>query len=243
MSLNAILRSGFTAAALTAVTLLGNVAMAEAVEVTVTIDNLSPDEGLVLTPFWIGFHEGGYDLYDPGEAASEGLELIAEDGDVSVLRGAFASGNRVDGVITGDGIGPNSPPLIGPGASTSLTLDVDENNSFFSFASMILPSNDAFIGNESETAHRVFDANGEFIGTDFVVIGNQIQDSGTEVNDESPDSVPLLGMAHNVGPVENGTVGEHVGFVAGGNILSAFPGGDFKQSLYPVARIRVTLAE
>lgn len=88
---------------------------------------------------------------------------------MSVLSSAFASGNRVDGVvITGDGIGPNSPPLIGPGASTSLTLDVDENNSFFSFASMILPSNDAFISNESETAHRVFDVNSDFIGTDFV---------------------------------------------------------------------------
>lgn len=173
--MNDILRSGFTATALTAVTLLGNAvtllenaATAEAVAVTVTIDDLSPDEGLVLTPFWVGFYKGGYDLYNLGEAASEGLELIAEDGDVSVLSSAFASGNRVDGVITGDGIGPNSPPLIGPDASTSLTLDVYANNSFFSFASMILPSNDAFISNESETAHRVFDVNGEFIGTDFV---------------------------------------------------------------------------
>lgn len=55
--------------------------------------------------------------------------------------------------------------------------------------------------------------------------------------------MPLLGIAHNVGPAENGTVGEHIGLAAGGNILSAFPGGDFKQSLYPVARIRVTLAK
>ena len=108
---------------------------------------------------------------------------------------------------------------------------------------MILPSNDAFIGNESGTSHRLFDANGNFIGTDFVVIGNQIQDAGSELNDESPQSVPLLGMAHNTGPDENNGVMAHPGFLPGGNILSAYPNADFQASLYPLARIRVELAE
>ncbi|MEL7328563.1 MAG: spondin domain-containing protein [Cyanobacteria bacterium J06634_6] len=245
MNTSSLLRSAFTAAAITTATLLGNITTAEAVEVTVTIDNLSPEEGIVLTPFWVGFHDGSYDLYDPGVAASEGLALIAEDGDVSLLSAAFSAGNvdRVDGVITGSGIGPGSPPLIGPGSSATLTLDVDEMTPFLSFASMILPSNDAFIGNESGTSHRLFDADGNFIGTDFVVIGSQIQDAGSEINDESPESVPLLGMAHLVGPTENSTVMAHPGFEAGGNILSAFPGADFKDSLYPLARIRVELAE
>lgn len=240
---NQLFRSAFTAAALTAASLLSGVSTAEAVEVTVTIDNLSPEQGIILTPLWVGFHEGNYDLYEPGLPSSAGLELIAEDGDVSILSESFASGNRTDGVITGDGISPDSPPLIGPGSSASLTFDVDADTPFFSYASMILPRNDAFIGNESGTSHRLFDANGSFIGTDFVVIGNQIQDAGSEVNDESPDSVPLLGMAHNVGPTENSAVMTHPGFLADGNILSAFPNGDFKDSLYPVARIRVERAE
>ena len=242
---NQLFRSAFTAAALTAASLLSGVATAEAVEVTVTIDNLAPNQGVILTPLWVGFHEGNYDLFEPGLPASAGLELIAEDGDASILSESFMSRgtSRTDGVITGDGISPNSPPLIGPGSSASLTFDVDAATPFFSFASMILPSNDAFIGNESGTSHRLFDANGTFIGTDFVVIGNQIQDAGSEVNDESPDSVPLLGMAHNVGPVEGGTVATHPGFNAGGNILAAFPNGNFKDELYPVARIRVELAE
>lgn len=242
---NNLFRTAFTAAALTAATILTNAATAEAIEVTVTIDNLSPEQGIILTPLWVGFHEGDYDLYEPGLSASAGLELIAEDGDASVLSETFTSSgnNRTDGVITGDGISPDSPPLIGPGSSASLTFDIDANTPFFSYASMILPSNDAFIGNENGTSHRLFDANGSFIGTDFVVIGNQIQDSGTEVNDESPDSVPLLGMAHNVGPTENGAVMTHAGFTPGGNILAAFPNGNFKDSLYAVARIRVELAE
>ena len=242
---NNLFRSVFTATALATAALLSTVATAEAVEVTVTIDNLSPEEGIILTPLWVGFHEGSYDLYAPGLPSSEGLELIAEDGDVSILSESFTSGgtNRTDGVITGDGISPDSPPLIGPSSSASLTFDIDADTPFFSFASMILPSNDAFIGNESGTSHRLFDANGNFIGTEFVVVGNQIQDAGSEVNDESPDSVPLLGMAHNVGPVEGGTVATHPGFNAGGNILAAFPNGNLKDELNPVARIRVELAE
>ena len=55
---------------------------------------------------------------------------------------------------------------------------------------MTLPSNDGFIGNESGTAYRLFDANGDFIGADFGVIGSQIQDAGTEVNDEISENVP-----------------------------------------------------
>ncbi|MGB7247902.1 MAG: spondin domain-containing protein [Phormidesmis sp.] len=245
MNIGSLIRTGLTASAIATAALLGTVATAEAVEVTVTIDNLAPEEGLVLTPLWVGFHEGDYDLYEPGLAASEGLELIAEDGDAMVLRESFADGgtDRVDGVITGDGIGPNSPPLIAPGSSATLTFEVDESNPYFSYASMILPSNDGFIGNESGTSYRIFDANGDFIGTEFIVIGSQIQDAGTEVNDESPNSVPLLGMAHNVGPSENGTVAAHPGFSVGGNVLTAFPGADFTQALYPVARIRVELAE
>jgi len=245
MDMTTLIRSGLIASTLTVATLLGNVATAEAVQVTVTVDNLAPEEGLVLTPFWVGFHEGGYDLFEPGLPAPAGLELIAEDGDVSVLSQAFINGDtaRVDGVITGDGISPDSPPLIGPGGSATLTFDVDADNPFFSYASMILPSNDGFIGNENATSYRIFDANGEFIGTEFVVIGSQIQDAGTEINDESPESVPLLGMAHNVGPVENGTVAAHPGFDAGGTVLTAFPGADFTQNLYPVARIRVELAQ
>ena len=47
---------------------------APAAQLTVTVENLSPDAGTWLTPFWIGFHDGGFDLYDGGSPASMGLE-------------------------------------------------------------------------------------------------------------------------------------------------------------------------
>ncbi|MGC1220046.1 MAG: spondin domain-containing protein [Phormidesmis sp.] len=264
---NALLRSAFTAAAIATAAILSdgiatqasptqtselNTAQStetdtsETVEVVVTIDNLAPDQGLILTPLWAGFHDGSYDIYEPGLAASAGLEQIAEDGSPMALSAAFMSSDEdwVDGVLTGDGISPDSPPLIGPGSSATLTFEVDPANSYFSYASMILPSNDGFIANESGTAHRVFDANGEFVATDFVVIGGQIQDAGTEVNDEVAENVPVLGqMAPNTGTDEDGVVTNHAGFAADGNVLTAFPAADFEQSLYPVARIRVELAE
>ncbi|MEL6901775.1 MAG: spondin domain-containing protein [Cyanobacteria bacterium J06606_4] len=250
MNVKSLIRAGLTAAAIFSAALLGSAIVAEAaeaVEVTVTIENLAPEQGLVLTPLWVGFHDGSYDLYEPGLPASEGLERIAEDGSPRVLSENFTTGHtdRVDGVITGDGISPDSPPLIPPSTSATLTFTVDPaTNPYFSYASMILPSNDGFIGNESGTAHRVFDANGEFIGANFVVVGSQILDAGTEVNDEAAESVPLLGqMEPNTGTTENGVVASHPGFAAGGNVLTGFPGAAFDQPLYPVANIRVELAE
>lgn len=36
----------------------------EPIEVRVTVENLSPDAGTFLTPAWVGFHNGEFDLYD-----------------------------------------------------------------------------------------------------------------------------------------------------------------------------------
>jgi len=34
--------------------------------VTISIENLSPQKGTVLTPLWFGFHDGTFDTYDRG---------------------------------------------------------------------------------------------------------------------------------------------------------------------------------
>jgi len=74
-------------------------------------------------------------------------------------------------------------PLIEPGETGSVTLNVDSANRFFSFLSMILPSNDQFIGNGDPTAHQIFDAAGNFLGNQTInVSGLNAYDAGTEVN-------------------------------------------------------------
>ena len=125
-----------------------------------------------------------------------------------------------------------------------MTFDLDgslPSSRYFSYASMVIPSNDAFIANGNPLAHAIFDASGDFLGADFLVAGAAVLDAGTEVNDEIPENVAFLGQTvPNTGTTESGTVQIHPGFSPAGNILSAFPGADFTAPGYQVARISIT---
>ena len=215
-------------------------------EVTVTIENLAPTNGTNFTPVWIGFHDGTFDTFDSGASASAALESLAEDGataGISADFGASGAGN-VDATIAS----PSGPPPFQPGQAQSQSFNLDENdakNRYFSFLSMILPSNDAFIGNNDAKAFEVFDTNGNFVGGTFVILGSSVYDAGTEVNDELPANTAFFGQAApNTGVTENGTVGFHPGFNATGTggILddAGFSAADFTQSGYEVARITIT---
>ncbi len=221
-----------------------------AVSVQVTIQNLSPANGVFLTPMWVGFHDGTFDLYDRGVAIGDsglpaGMEALVEDGNTgpvsSDFAGSSAGGNGgVDGTVIGPA-GLAGP--IDPGESvTSQAFQIQAgNNEYFSYASMVIPSNDAFIANGNPLAHDLFDGSGNFVGVDFFVLGAQVLDAGTEVNDELPINTAFLGqMDPNTGISEGGTVEFHPGFLAGGNILQAFPDGDFTAAGYQVARVTVS---
>ena len=67
---------------------LGMVSTAQAVNVQVTVENLTSTGGVFNTPVWIGFHDGSFDLYDMDTAASMGLERLAEDGSIAELSAA-----------------------------------------------------------------------------------------------------------------------------------------------------------
>ncbi|MEZ5162593.1 MAG: spondin domain-containing protein [Fimbriimonadaceae bacterium] len=144
---------------------------AHAVDFRVSITNMAPSNGTYLTPMWFGFHDGSFDTFSVGSAASMGLERIAEDGNPSVIGADFMASGAGSGSGVLSGIGP-----IAPGQSTSMIITIDENDprsNYFSFLSMVIPSNDAFIGNENPLAHRVINENGEFVGADFIVLGSQ----------------------------------------------------------------------
>ncbi|MEO1376707.1 MAG: spondin domain-containing protein [Cyanobacteria bacterium J06635_10] len=216
------------------------------VEVTVTVESLAPDNGTLLTPLWVGFHDGTFDTYDRNRPASAGLESIAEDGNASLLSREFISSGAglVDGTIAAPG--GATPGPIDTGETTSFTFTLDRSlasSRFFNYAAMILPSNDAFIANGNPEAHKIFDENGNFLGADFVVRGNQVLDAGTEVNDEAENSTAFFGQSTpNTGTDENGVVTLHPGFEDGGRILSApqFSNADFTADGYEIARITVT---
>ncbi|MEO0686665.1 MAG: spondin domain-containing protein, partial [Cyanobacteria bacterium J06649_11] len=216
------------------------------VEVTVTVENLAPENGTLLTPLWVGFHDGSFDTYDRGRPASAGLESLAEDGSTNLISREFISSGAglVDGTITAPG--GATPGPIDTGETTSLTFTLDRSlasSRFFNYAAMVLPSNDAFIANGNPEAFEIFDENGNFLGADFVVRGNQVLDAGTEVHDDAEDSTAFLGQSSpNTGTDENGVVELHQGFQPNGRILSEprFANADFTADGYEVARITVT---
>ncbi|MEL7334117.1 MAG: DUF4114 domain-containing protein, partial [Cyanobacteria bacterium J06560_2] len=107
---------------------------------------------------------------------------------------------------------------------------------------MLLPSNDFFVANGDPLAHRIFDDEGNFIGADFFIVGSQVLDAGTEVNDELAESTAFFGQSTpDTGTAEDGVVTAATGFIPDGRILSAeeFAAGDFTAEGYQVARVRV----
>lgn len=213
--------------------------LASAAQVKVTVTNLAPAGGTFLTPVWVGFHNGTFDLYDLGSPPSVALERIAEDGDTAPLMTDFtASGaGTIQGTLGG---GP-----FGPGSSVSMILDpMSAGSRYFSYASMLVPSNDAFIANGNPLAFSIVSAGGAFLGADFIVSGGMVNDAGSEVNDEVPMNTAFFGQTMpNTGLPENGVVAIHPGFLplGSGGILddAMFANADFKAPGYQIARIQV----
>ncbi|MCG8456194.1 MAG: spondin domain-containing protein, partial [Holophagales bacterium] len=96
---------------------------AGAVEVRVTVENVAPENGAFITPFWIGFHDGSFDTYDAGAPAADfpGLESLAEDGDTSGVTAEFAS--QLPGGVQATLPGVNGP--IFSGETVTWTGDLD----------------------------------------------------------------------------------------------------------------------
>lgn len=209
-----------------------------AVALRVTVENLAPAQGTHMSPLWVGFHDGSFDIYDAGTMASMAVERIAEDGNSGPLgTDLMTSGNGSAG-----GFFPPMPP-VAPGDRFSAIFVVDSLSAmsrYFSYAAMVVPSNDAFIANGDPMAHQVFDVAGNLLPLDILVLGTGVLDAGTEDNDEVPGNTALLGqMVPDTGMPENGVVAPHGGFTPNGNILSAFPNADFTQPGYRIARITV----
>ena len=142
-----------------------------------TVENLQPADGFFFTPVWTGLHNGDFDLFEGGERASEGLEILAETGDTAPLSEEFEARGRLQTTVHD---GP-----IGPGAVVTGAIEIINPAAYpyVSFASMIIPSNDGFFGNDDPAAYQLFDENGAFTGPVTIdIIGSEIYDSGTEVN-------------------------------------------------------------
>ncbi|WP_411845153.1 spondin domain-containing protein [Roseibacillus persicicus] len=155
-----------------------------ATSIRVSIQTTGP---VGIAPGIAGFSNGSFDIFDPGSAASAALENLAETGSPA---GFMPSSG---GAVLGPGVGPGSPPIFAPGASGSAVFEVADGDNMFHFASMLLPSNDWFIGNGDgfDVSSLLGASNGSSLFFDFTTVW----DAGTELEDFdfSPGN-PLIGI-------------------------------------------------
>lgn len=174
-------------------------------DITVTIENLQGTGGFSFTPFWLGVHDGSFDVFDAGSVASGGIVEIAELGDTSVLSSRFTLEQASGAQATF--LEPNGPPVFSPGESASLTFNVGDAtvNRYFNYASMVVPTNDLFVGNDN--AIELFDAGGNFNGPVVIeIFGSSVWDAGSEVNDIQDGAAFVAGVDATLGTDENGVV-------------------------------------
>jgi hypothetical protein len=192
---------------------LSPIASAEAAQVQVTLRNIGGANGTAFSRFFLAFHDGGFDPFNAGTAASSAIKAIAEAGNGSGLS-AELSAYQADAIghtvaATTNAFGPG---IYLPGAVGSVALDLDPvKNRYLSYFAMVVPSNDRFFGNDSPTEVELFDANGVFKATTFEETGGAVWDAGTEL-DGLTGAAFVVGSNGSDSPAQNGTIALNTDF-------------------------------
>lgn len=169
------------------------------VQLTVTLQNLAPANTVSFAPLHVGFHSGVFDPFNNGQAAGAAATSVAEGGAGGAWQAEFqaADPGATRGTIGG---------ALTPGNSVSMSFTVDPTlNPFFSFGAMVVPSNDLFIGNDSPTAFRLFDLNGNLVITTIDQFAADIWDNGSEAADPL-NAAFVVGGTNSLRTPQNGVV-------------------------------------
>ena len=145
----------------------------EMLSYNIEVNNLTSNQPL--SPILAQLHNSEYAAWKIGQAASLGLEMLAEGGDNStLLNGKMPNVYRsISGVAA-----------IGPGASDMQSIQAEMSaNMKLTFISMLVNTNDAFIGQTG-------------IDLSNLVVGEEVKyflpiyDAGTEANSELQGTIP-----------------------------------------------------
>jgi hypothetical protein len=196
----------------------------------VSITNLTYNQRF--TPILVAAHQEGVKLFDLGRPATSQLRSLAEEGDVGPLKALLMADPRVNDA-------QNSPPpppltnLIAPGATVRVIVEGGGRFDHFSVASMLIPTNDAFLALNGMPGPR-----GRSGEVTYMV---PAYDSGTEINNQLCASIPGPGYPECNGDgggaqqgMGEGFVHVHRGIHMTGNFMPA--GRDWRN---PVARITI----
>lgn len=208
--------------AATTLALAASFAQAQSRLVTVTITNLAAANSVSFAPLHLGFHRGAFDAFNIGAVAAPGIVSVAEGGAGGQWQTDFAA---ADPTATRGTIGG----ALLPGQSRSQSFIVNAGlNRFFTFASMVIPSNDFFIGNDDPMRYRLFDDAGNLVINRITQTSSQIWDAGSEAFSIA-GSAFLVNGVNAVRTPQNGVVSfnfaELIGFngqmTAGGYVFSS----------------------
>jgi hypothetical protein len=154
------------------------------VDISVSIENLAEENGVSFAPLRLGFHNGTFDAFDNNSTATAAIVSVAEGGSGSEWFPAFAAADPSAVLGTVANAGP-SVPQANAGVNNAFsaiatnTFRVDSSlNQFFSFANMVVPSNDLFLGNNQPI--RLFDDAGNLMINDIFQTGASIWDANSE---------------------------------------------------------------
>jgi hypothetical protein len=208
----------------------------------VTIRNLTDSQPL--TPPVVVAHRFAFELFVVRDLASVGLKEVAENGNVPNLVSSVEQAFAVRDVVAGGApVVPDGLPGSGAGDDRiTLELTAAGGARFFSWASMLICTNDGFTG----TSHAKLPVQ---VG-DRVTYRSMAYDAGTEVNTEDfADIVPpcqdMVGVssgdagtgASDASLLEGGVIHHHPG-IEGGDDLT--PGAHGWDTDAPVAMVTVT---
>ncbi len=195
------------------------------VKVKVTVQNLAPVNSVSFAPLRFGFSNGSFDAFDNGAVATSPIISVAEGGSASTWFPAFqaAEPNAVLGSVGG---------ALVPGATAmSAYFLVDTSiNRYFTFGSMVVPSNDHFIGNDNPLEYRLFDMAGNLLISQIDQGARDIWDAGSEATD--PLNAAFLQIGTNsLRTPQNGVVGFDFSQLSAYNGLTTAAGYVFNNSL------------
>jgi hypothetical protein len=169
--------------------LLAATASAFAEEYQITLTDLTT--GQPFSPPVFATHDSSLTLWQPGAAASNGIQQIAETGNRMPLVSDLTPlvGGSVRDLVT-----PLSSPLL-PGGTVSIRIQADSAHPWLSSAWMLGRTNDTFSG---QHAINLLD----IVGTQTFELA--AYDAGTEVNTEL--AADLIALGGNGRVAENGVI-------------------------------------
>jgi hypothetical protein len=197
---------------------------AEVVQVNVTVENLASPNSISFAPLRLGFGNGTFDAFNLGQTAAPSIISVAEGGSGNQWFPAFqaAEPNAVLGSIGG---------ALLPGATSAASFMVDRSvNRFFTFGSMVIPSNDLFIGNDDPMEYELFDTNGNLAINTILQTTDEIWDANSEIADPLAAAF-LVGGTNALRTAEGGLVAFDSSELSAYNGLTTAAGYTFNSSL------------